>query len=95
MWAVTDDDPDVTVAGDELPGGETTSDQAAAEWMPPPLLDEGDALGIALGGTDFAPPAGDELLKFVDEEGEFGLHPAGCAFDLSKEGDDERDLTFA
>lgn len=64
-----------------------------AGWVPPPVLDAGDALGISaeVFGAHRPEPAPEyEMLTFFDADGEFGLHPSGCVVDLPDTGEEAR-----
>ena len=52
-------------------------------WVPPPVLQAGNALGISTEGVkERVPVPAYEMLTFADADGEFGLHPSGCVVDL-------------
>ena len=60
--------------------------RGAGGWVPPPVLEADNALGISVEGveerrTEAAPQY--EMLTFEDADGAFGLHPSGCVVDLA------------
>ena len=70
------------------PGGEPSDDGAgsAGGWLPPPVLEADNALGISVEGVKPGRPEAApqyEMLTFEDADGAFGLHPSGCVVDLS------------
>ena len=57
----------------------------AGGWMPPPVLEADNALGISVEGVKARrsePAPQYEMLTFEDADGAFGLHPSGCVVDL-------------
>ena len=58
----------------------------AGVWVPPPVLEADNALGISVEGVEARRPEAVpryEMLTFEDADGAFGLHPSGCVVDLA------------
>ncbi|MYG97919.1 MAG: type IV secretion system DNA-binding domain-containing protein [Acidimicrobiaceae bacterium] len=61
----------------------TSPEVGVGGWVPPPVLQAGNALGINTEGVKARDPVpAYEMLTFADADGEFGLHPSGCVVDL-------------